>query len=289
MRILVLGASGMLGHAIVRSLAIDGNMHQVVAVSRSLDLRSCFPELSRIDSITGVDVENTDVLLDIFNRARPDFVINCVGLVKQRDDANNPLAVLPVNAMLPHRLACLCAMVGARLIHFSTDCVFQGTRGNYIEDDISDATDLYGKSKYIGEVHDPNVITLRTSIIGHELRGAQGLIEWFLSQKGAVQGYRNAIFSGLPTVELATVIRDYILHGKEMSGLFHVAAAPISKFDLLSLVARVYDRDIIIEPNETICIDRSLDGSQFRAATGYVAPEWPELIALMHADYIARK
>jgi dTDP-4-dehydrorhamnose reductase len=284
MRILVLGASGMLGHAVVRTLAIGDMGYQIVATSRSLDLRDHFPELSEIESITGVDVENPDALLEIFSRSRPDCVINCIGLVKQRSCANDPLAVLPINAMLPHRLAYLCAMIGARLMQISTDCVFQGTRGNYTEDDISDAIDLYGKSKYIGEVQGPNSITLRTSIIGHELRGEQGLIEWFLSQKGTVRGYRNAIFSGLPTVELARVIRDYVLPRPELSGVFNVATAPISKFDLLSLVAKIYGKNIIIEPDDAVRIDRSLDGSRFKVATGYVAPEWPELIKLMHAN-----
>ena len=289
MRILVLGASGMLGHTVVRTLAAGGNMHQVVAASRSLDLRARFPELSEIESIIGVDAENNDALLDTFVRARPDCVINCIGLVKQRGDANDPLVILPINAMLPHRLAYLCTMIGARLIHISTDCVFQGTRGNYTEDDISDATDLYGKSKYLGEVQGPNAITLRTSIVGHELRGSQGLIEWFLSQKGAIRGYRNAIFSGLPTVELARVIRDYVLPRKELNGLFHVAAAPISKFDLLSLVAEIYGKSLVIEPDDTICINRSLDGSRFESATGYVAPEWYELISLMHTDVCVKR
>ena len=288
MRILVLGASGMLGHTVVRTLADDGKTHQVVAVSRTLDLRTRFSGLSELESITGVDAENTDALLDVFSRVRPECVINCIGLVKQRSEAHDPLVVLPINAMLPHRLAYFCSMVGARLVHVSTDCVFQGTRGNYNEDDISDAADLYGKSKYLGEVQGENVITLRTSIIGHELLGTQGLIEWFLGQSGTIRGYRNAIFSGLPTVELARVIRDHILPRGELHGLFHVAAAPIAKFDLLSLVAQVYGKSITIDPDDTLRIDRSLDGSRFRAATGYVAPAWRELIESMHADWCVK-
>lgn len=283
MRILVLGASGMLGHAVVRMLATGHDAHQIVAASRSLNLRTRFPELSEIEPITGFDAENTDALLELFTRVRPDCVINCIGLVKQRSDANDPLVALPINAMLPHRLIRLCAISGARFVHISTDCVFQGTRGNYSEDDLSDATDLYGKSKYLGEVGGPNAITLRTSIIGHELKGTQGLIEWFLAQQGSIRGYKKAIFSGLPTVELAKVIRDHVLPRPDLCGVFHVAAAPISKFDLLALVAQTYGKNITIEPDETFSIDRSLDGSRFREATGYVAPPWPELVALMHA------
>lgn len=283
MRVLVLGASGMLGHAVVRMLATSHNALRVVAASRSLDLRTRFPELAGIESMTGFDAENTDSLLSLFASARPECVINCIGLVKQRGDANDPLSALPLNAMLPHRLAHLCSIRGARLVHISTDCVFQGTRGNYREEDLSDATDLYGKSKYLGEVSGPNAITLRTSIIGHELRGARGLVEWFLGQHGMILGYKKVIFSGLPTVELAKVIRDHVLPRPDLSGIFHVAAAPISKFDLLALVARVYGKDIAIEPDNEVSIDRSLDGSRFRKATGYIAPAWSELVALMHA------
>jgi dTDP-4-dehydrorhamnose reductase len=289
MRTLVLGASGMLGHAVVRVLAAGDDALQVVAVSRSLDLRARFPQLSHIESITGVDAENTDALLDVIAHVRPACVINCIGVVKQHRGASDPLVALPINAMLPHRLAHLCALSGARLIHISTDCVFQGVRGNYKEDDVSDATDLYGKSKYIGEVGGANAITLRTSIIGPELRGAQGLIEWFLSRQETIRGYKNVIFSGLPTVELARVIRDFVLPHKELSGVFHVAATPISKFDLLSLVAKVYGKDIMIEPDHTVRIDRSLDASRFNAVTGYVAPAWPDLVAMMHAYHYGKE
>jgi dTDP-4-dehydrorhamnose reductase len=167
------------------------------------------------------------------------------------------------------------------LIHVSTDCVFSGSRGNYRESDTSDATDLYGKSKFIGEVSYPHTITLRTSIIGHELTGNHSLIGWFLAQSGPVKGYTKAIFSGLPTVELARVVRDHVLPNRDLSGLYHVAAEPIDKFDLLNIVAKAYGKDIAIEPDDRVSIDRSLNAERFRAATGYVAPAWPDLIARM--------
>lgn len=285
MRVLILGASGMLGHVVVQTFAQQPDRYEVFAATRSLDLRARFPELSHIQSITGIDAEKPDELLNLFTRIRPDCVVNCIGLVKQNEAVHDPLLALPINALLPHRLARLSSLVGARLIHISTDCVFQGTRGGYTEDDVSDATDLYGKSKYLGEVDMSNAITLRTSMVGHELQGAQGLVEWFLSQQHRVSGYRKSIFSGLPTTELSRVIRDYVLPNPKLSGVFHVATDPISKFDLLSLVAKVYGRDIVIEPDDAVRIDRSLDGSRFRSATGYKASPWPELIAQMHAHY----
>ena len=185
--------------------------------------------------------------------------------------------------MLPHRLARLCELAGARLIHISTDCVFSGRKGLYLESDLSDAEDLYGKSKYIGELHDlPHAITLRTSIIGHELGSNYALVDWFLSQEGGVKGFTKAIFSGLPTVELARVMKDFVVPHPQLNGLYHVAAKPIDKFRLLSLVAAQYGKAIDIRPEDALVIDRSLDGSRFREATGYVAPEWPELIRRMY-------
>ena len=174
-------------------------------------------------------------------------------------------------------------MAGARLVHISTDCVFAGTRGDYRESDQADALDVYGRSKHMGEVDAPTTITLRTSIIGHELRTKHGLIEWFLSQHAPVRGYRQAIFSGMPTVELGRIIRDIVVPRPDLSGVYHVAAAPIDKNALLRLVADVYHHRIDIIPDDTLVVNRSLNGDRFRDATGYAAAPWPELIAAMRA------
>ena len=221
--------------------------------------------------------------MQAFIRVRPDVVINCVGLVKQLADAEDPLQAIPINALLPHRLARLCELSGARLVHMSTDCVFAGDKGGYRESDQSDAIDLYGRSKYLGEVSYPHTITLRTSIIGHELQSAHGLVNWFLSQKTSCNGYTRAIFSGLPTVALAQIVRDVVIPRADLSGVYHVAAQAISKYDLLKLVADIYGKTIEITPSDKLVIDRSLNADRFCEATGYVAPEWSELIKLMHA------
>ena len=202
-------------------------------------------------------------------------------MVKQLADANDPLQAVPINTLLPHRLAALCDVAGARLVHISTDCVFSGATGNYLETDFPDAYDLYGRSKFLGEVDYPNAITLRTSIIGHELKGGRSLVGWFLSQEASVKGFTKAIFSGLPTMELATIVRDVVLDRRELRGLYHVAAKPINKFDLLSLLAKAYGKEIEIIPSDDLVIDRSLCGEKFRLATGYVAPEWPILVKRM--------
>lgn len=281
MKILILGASGMLGNAMFRVLARSDNL-EVFATARSEAVRRYFDSSLADRIVSGVDVENHDSLVRVFAQVKPQVVINCIGLVKQLADANDPLQALPINAMLPHRLAQLCEVGGARLVHISTDCVFAGTQGNYRETDLSDAHDLYGKSKFLGEVTYPHTVTLRTSIIGHELSSTHGLIGWFLSQKGSIKGFTRAVFSGLPTVELAHVVRDVVIPREALSGLYHVASTPTSKFDLLTLVARAYSKSIEIVPDDSLIIDRSLNATRFREATGYVAPEWPQLVASMH-------
>jgi dTDP-4-dehydrorhamnose reductase len=281
MKVLVLGVSGMLGNAVFRLLA-DSPGFEVLGTARSAAVASRFREDLRPRILAGVDVEQFDSLTRTFAAARPDVVINCIGLVKQLAEADDPLAALPINSILPHRLARLCDVAGARLVHVSTDCVFLGSRGLYKESDPPDAQDLYGRSKLLGEVDYPHAITLRTSIIGHELGSAHGLVGWFLSQTGSVRGYTKAIFSGLPTVELAAVIRDRVLVAPSLHGVYHVAAAPIAKYELLRLVASAYGKSTGIMPDDRVVIDRSLDGSGFRAATGYEAPPWPELVRRMH-------
>lgn len=274
----------MLGHAVFNVLNGDA-LHEVWGSLRSVAALRHFPLQSHARLLTGVDVLDQDALAAAMVKVRPDLVVNCVGLIKQLADAKDPLTALPINAMLPHRLARLCALSGARLIHVSTDCVFAGRKGRYLESDLSDAEDLYGKSKYIGELHDlPNAITLRTSIIGHELGSNHALVDWFLSQQGSVKGFTKAVFSGLPTVELARVMKDFVVPHPQLNGLYHVAAEPIAKLDLLQLVAAQYGKQIEIRPDDGVVIDRSLDGSRFRDATGYVAPGWPELIGKMHAN-----
>ncbi|MGE7991602.1 dTDP-4-dehydrorhamnose reductase family protein [Pseudomonas sp. NPDC089554] len=282
-RVLVLGISGMLGNAVFRVFSADA-AHETWGTLRSAAALASFPAQAHERILRGVDVLDQDALVTVFAKLKPDVVINCVGLIKQLADANDPLTALPINALLPHRLARLCELVGARLIHVSTDCVFSGQVGGYRESDVSDAKDLYGKSKYIGELHDlPHAITLRTSIIGHELGSSHALVDWFLTQQGEVKGFTKAIFSGLPTVELARVMKDFVVPQPALCGLYHVAAEPISKFDLLKLVAAEYGKEIAIKPDAALEIDRSLDGSRFREATNYIAPTWHELIRSMHA------
>lgn len=279
MRILVLGASGMLGNAMLRVMsAQDGWIVYGSLRSNNPALQALAP---RAHLLQGIHADQLDSLVAAFTQSLPQVVINCVGLVKQMTSADDPLEAIPINALLPHRLAKLCELAQARLVHISTDCVFSGNKGKYSESDMPDAEDLYGRSKLLGEVSYRHAITLRTSIIGHELGRDHGLIGWFLSQQGRVKGYTEAIFSGLPTCELARVVRDYVIPNTDIHGLYHVAAEPISKHDLLQMVNREYGKALQIERDEKVKINRSLDASRFKGATGYVAPTWPDLIAKM--------
>jgi dTDP-4-dehydrorhamnose reductase len=279
-KVVVLGASGMLGNAVLRVFGGSPGYSVVGSVRASSSTR-LLPKDVQDRVVAGFDVENVDSLARLFSEQRPQVVINCVGVVKQLAEADDPLAAIPINALLPHRLARLCALVGARLIHVSTDCVFAGTKGMYREDDLSDAKDLYGRSKYLGEVDYPHAVTLRTSIIGHELNSAHGLVAWFLAQQGGVKGYTRAVFSGLPTVELAHVMRDVVIPRPELRGVYHVSAEPIAKYDLLQLVAQTYGKRIEIAADDKFVIDRSLDSSRFRELTRYRAPSWPDLVRSM--------
>ncbi len=281
MRALVFGASGMLGSAMVRILS-EGDGWEVHGTLRSASTKRFFAPAIAARLHAGVDVEQQDALVEILARVRPQLVVNCVGHVKQVETAEHPLRAIPINALLPHRLAKLCGLVGARLIHISTDCVFAGTLGLYREEDLPDAQDMYGRTKLLGEVDYPHAVTLRTSIIGHELESAHGLVAWFLSQGSVCKGYTRAIFSGLPTVVLSAIVRDVVAPRAELRGVYHVAAQPISKYDLLRLVAQTYGKIIDILPDSELQVDRSLDSSHFHDATGYVAPNWPELVKTMH-------
>lgn len=282
MRILILGGAGMLGHRLWLALS---QKHDVWATLRgsAADLPAHFA-FPRHRACERVDVLATDDLLRVLGQVRPETVINCVGLIKQSPLAQDPLLAIALNASLPHRLARLCQASGARLIHISTDCVFSGRRGRYTEADISDAEDLYGRTKFLGEVAEAHTLTVRTSIVGRELRTRFGLIEWFLHQTGIVSGYRRALYSGLTTHELARVIAQYILPQPDLHGLYHVAGPAISKYDLLRQVHRLFNTAVTLTPDDRVVCDRSLDAARFQAAAGYVSPSWETMLSELAAD-----
>ncbi|HEX2979658.1 MAG TPA: SDR family oxidoreductase [Anaerolineaceae bacterium] len=283
MKILILGGSGMLGHRLWINLR---QKHEVWVTVR--DTHSIFPRTPDFPEQyvrTDVDALNFDQVTRALASIQPDLVINCIGLIKQMGHlARDPIFSISLNALLPHRISLICRVSRIRMIHISTDCVFSGKKGNYTEDDQSDAEDLYGRTKYLGEVaYPPHTITLRTSIIGRELKNRLGLIEWFLSHRDGdtIQGYQRGIFTGFTTDEISRVILDYVIPRPDLTGVFHVSSNPISKYDLLHLVNHAYGRQIKILPNNDFFCDRSLVSTRFRQITGYQPPSWPQMIQKM--------
>lgn len=286
-KVLILGGTGMLGHALLRGLSKNPNL-AVHATARSLEgIADRFPVELRQKIRTGIEANNFDDVVRALASVQPDVVINCIGLIKQLPIANDPLSSITVNAQLPHRITLVCRAAKARMIHISTDCVFDGKKGGYTEKDPPNPDDLYGQTKMLGEVRYPHSLTLRSSIIGHEFKTHLGLVDWFLSQTGPVRGYTKAIFSGFPTVEMSRIISDYVLPNPDLHGIYNVSSAPIAKYDLLRLIARRYGKNIPIEAYEGVAIDRSLDSTLFKTQTGYVPPAWEQLVEAMHADYQA--
>jgi dTDP-4-dehydrorhamnose reductase len=277
MKVLVLGGDGMLGHKLFTTLARANEVR--VTLRLPLRVYEALGLFTAANAFPEVDVRSLHRLMEVLATFRPDAVVNCIGIVKQREEAKEVLDSLEINALLPHRLARLCSLAGARLIHISTDCVFSGRRGGYRDGDVSDAEDVYGRTKYLGEVATPPALTLRTSIIGRELSRRQGLVEWFLAQTGAVRGFKRAIFSGFTTTELSRVIAQLLERFPDAHGLYNVSAAPIDKLTLLSLVRDRFRKDIEIVPDEEVVIDRSLDSSRFRKAFAYTPPSWPDMVA----------
>lgn len=285
-RTLLLGGSGMLGHKILQRLrarcpeamcTIQGQVDQ--------EPLARIPMYHDGNTIENVDVTDSAALNALLRRLRPDVVVNCVGIIKQRDAAHAYIPSIIVNSLLPHQLAETCVAWGGRLIHFSTDCVFSGRRGMYREADVSDAEDLYGKTKFLGETLETNALTLRTSIIGRELMNHRSLLDWFLSnQGGAVRGYRKSIYSGVTTNHLAEVVVNVIDRFPGLSGVYQVASQPISKYDLLHLIRDAYSLDLRIEAVDGEDVNRSMDGSRFGTAVGYSPPSWRDLVAELAGD-----
>ncbi|MGC1460918.1 MAG: SDR family oxidoreductase [Terracidiphilus sp.] len=278
-KIMVLGGTGMLGHKMFQVLR--ERFADTFCTVRG-DIRTS--ALDRVellqgnDVISGVDVTAFPSLYAILSAFQPEYLINCVGMIKQRAEAASPIPSITINSLLPHKLAEAVARWGGRVIHFSTDCVFSGQRGSYLEGDASDAEDLYGKTKYLGEVSAPNALALRTSMIGRELREHRSLLDWFLAQNhGKVRGYRRVIYSGVTTNHLAELVASIIQEHPSLHGLYQVSSEPISKHDLLCLIREAYQLDIQIEPDDLEVSDRSMRCDRLRGAIDYRCPPWSVL------------
>lgn len=286
MKVLILGGGGMLGHKVYQVLSQRFDTYATFKDARGLWTRyPVYANAPQSHCFGGVDVMSFDSVIGVAGQVKPDVVINCIGIVKQLEEANDPILSLQLNSLFPHRLAGLCVATGARMFHMSTDCVFSGRKGQYTEDDIPDPEDLYGRTKLLGEVNRPSCLTIRTSIFGRDFLKPSALLEWFLSKRGSrVKGYKHAIYTGFPTQALASIMGDIIAGHPGLSGLYQIASRPISKYELLVKIRDAMKLDIEVEPYDDPPCDRSLSASRFVAATGYPIPGWDEMIAELAAD-----
>lgn len=287
MRVLVIGATGMLGYSLFTNL-MDNNHLDVYGTVRSIKGKEPFFVHCEEKLCKNVDVSDLTTVEAVLSKLKPSVVINCIGLIKQHSISKQHVDAVAINSLLPHQLASLCDNYSCKLIHFSTDCVFDGKKGLYAESDIPDARDLYGRSKCLGEVDYAPHLTLRTSIIGHELNTTVSLVDWFLSQENSTKGFSKAIFSGIPTCVIARLLVDKILPEKSLSGLYQLSVDPIDKFTLLNLIAKTYHKNIEIIESRGLVIDRSLNSEKLCNELSLETPCWESLISKMYEDYKKR-
>lgn len=284
MRLVILGGTGMLGHTLWERLSLRFP-DTYTTIRKGIRDYGDDRLLGSDRVIDHIDVMDFRMLEGALRGVRPDVILNCIGITKRREEPQNPIPSIILNAMLPHKLAEMAADLNAKLIHFSTDCVFDGRTGRYSDDAPTNATDLYGRTKALGEVTGNSVLTLRSSFIGKELREGTELLEWFLSQKNAVRGFKNAIYTGLTALELCRVIEKLLLDYPDASGLYNVSSEPINKFDLLRLIGEKMHRRVEIIPDESFHCDRSLDSARFRRDFGYTPPTWTKMMEELSQEY----
>jgi dTDP-4-dehydrorhamnose reductase len=279
-KILILGSTGLLGSALLKYFSKKNNFKCYGGIRKKSDTI----KLKNIKNIKlyKINYKKKRDIIKVFNQIKPDLIVNCIGVIKQLVQKKKVSEILRVNSVLPHYFAQIVNLQKKiRLIHFSTDCVFSGTKGKYRETDLPDAQDIYGRSKLLGELSYPNTLTLRTSVIGHELQTKYSLLNWFLDQKKSVKGYKNAIFSGLTSLEIAKVLDKFIIPNKNLEGLYHLSGKKISKYDLLNLIKKVYKKDIKININKNVKINRSLNSNSLQQITGYKPSGWNKIIKEM--------
>ena len=286
MKIIILGASGMLGFGIFKGLSAQTKFDVYGTIRNKKKFASFFSEEEHKKLIFFDALNNENKLSRIFEKINPDYVINCIGLIHQKDKKHiSVTSYIMLNSLFPHKVAKECENQQSKLVHFSTDCVFSGKKGNYSETDIPDAGDYYGRSKLLGEVNYSDHITIRTSIIGHELTTKKSLIDWFLSQDD-IMGYDRAIFSGLPISHISDTLVEFIIGNNKLKGIYHLSGNPISKYVLLKKVALIYQKDSKITRESDYIFDKSLNSSKFKNITGYSTPSWDKLIVNMHKYYL---
>jgi len=279
-RVLVLGVNGLIGHTMYRKLKQEG--FEVFGTMRRAKIEFMQYDFLQADTIIdGLDVQEISNVSEVILQIQPSVVVNCIGITRRKDEISNSIQAIKINALLPHQIAKICQDMSIRMIHLSTDCVFSGDSGLYTEDSIPDASDMYGRTKAMGEVLDnPNCLTLRSSFLGTEISDRTELLEWLLSQKGrTIKGYTKAIYSGVSTVYLSSVITEILRYYPQLSGLYQIAPdTPISKYDLLCIAKNAFNIDVEIVGNDSFVSDKSLSGARLKKVMNYRVPSWHDML-----------
>lgn len=287
MRIIILGGTGMLGHMLWQhfSLCMPDTYTTIRHNRNRYEKYGFFKSKNVIDSL---DVNDFKELTGVLKCVRPDIILNCIGVTKRRKEANVAIQSITINALFPHKLAAWGYENSAKVINFSTDCVFDGDQGNYDEESLPNATDLYGKTKALGEIQGTNALTLRSSFIGTELDAGTELLEWFLSQTGTVKGYKNAIYSGFTTLELSRIVENILINYPTAHGIYNISSDAISKYDLLMLIREKMCLNVDVVPDENFCCKRNLDSTKFRNEFDYKPPTWEAMIEELSNTFKAK-
>ena len=284
MKVCVLGSGGLLGHMLIRVLSGPHDVYGSTRekVSKYSPLARFLPVEKWIDE---VDAAEPSSIKRVFEKNQFDIAINCIGLIKQRSDQVDDRLMMSVNGEFPHKLAEIANSSGARVIQISTDCVFSGIKGNYVETDTPDPVDTYGRSKLLGELNDSTNVTIRTSHIGPELGRHTSFFDWVLgSENQTVNGYMGAIYSGFSTRVSAQLIGVLLERFDLYGNVWHLASKPISKFELIELINSVFDLKIqLVEDRQYTC-DRSLKMDSLNKRFEFTAPTWRAMIEAMHLD-----
>jgi dTDP-4-dehydrorhamnose reductase len=287
MKIYILGITGLLGSEFFVRF-IESNKYLVKGSTRlkSVNNYKIFHKYkNKIDF--GVNTQNLITIEQNLKKFKPDYVINCIGWVKQKiSEHAKSSEVFYINSVFPKKLYIVTQRLNAKLIHFSTDCVFDGKAGNYSEKNVPNARDLYGFSKYLGELSGNNVVTIRTSVIGHEINGKFGLLEWFLKKKKQCLGFAYSYFSGLTSFEIYNFVDNYLFKNIKINGLIHLSSTKISKLRLLKIIAKIYGKKILIKKSFKIKINRTLDNTFVKKKLSYKSPSWNQMIKIMYLNRV---
>jgi dTDP-4-dehydrorhamnose reductase len=279
MRILILGVSGLIGHKIFQVLSEDfevfGTLHKSKKDYGNLEL------FSSLNIIENINVAEFEILKGVLYAINPDVILNCVGITKRKIETYDLVDVLTINSLFPHQLANWAKINKKRVIHFSTDCVFNGRVGNYTETSLTTAEDVYGRTKALGEINYKHTLTIRSSFIGQELFDKTELLEWFLNQNGKqINGYTNTLYSGVSTIFMARIVKYLILKYPYVSGLYNLSPnKPISKYDLLCLAKKFFNINVEIIPTDKPIHLPTLDGSKLKSEINLTVPDWEEMMS----------